>query len=307
MGNQAGRKKPVRGYIADYNPQQKTRDLLAQAQAVLEEYRAHWPLTLRQIYYRLVGAHAYDKTDAGYDRLGHHLANARRARWPGIPFAAIRDDGITTRHNLDWDDKDDFLEHLRYLTKNYRRDRLAGQRHHIEVWCEAAGMLPQLHKVASKYSVQVYSSGGFDSLTAKKDLANRICKIGKPTIILHLGDFDPSGAAIFDSFAADVASFVESDRPHGLVEVQFERVALTAAQVQAYGLPTAPAKASDTRSRGWKGETCQLEALPPDIIAGMVRDAIERHFDFDQMADDRAAEEEEREEIQRLLLPAPGG
>lgn len=80
----------ARGYIENYNPQAKTRELLAQAQAVLDEYRQYWPLTCRQIFYRLVGAYSYDKTEAAYGRLCHHLANARRARW--IPFAAIRDD-----------------------------------------------------------------------------------------------------------------------------------------------------------------------------------------------------------------------
>lgn len=302
--NQAGRKTGRnRGYIENYNPQAKTRELLEQAQAVLDEYRQYWPLTCRQIFYRMVGAHGYDKTEAAYGRLCHHLANARRGRM--IPFDAIRDDGVTTKYNLHWDDKDAFLAHLRYISRNYKRDKLAGQEYHIEVWCEAAGMLPQLHETASPYSVQVYSSGGFDSLTAKKDLANRICRIGKPTVILHLGDYDPSGVSIFDSVAEDVAAFVEADRPWGTITVDFERVALTAEQVAEYDLPTAPPKASDSRAKGWKGGTCQLEALPPNVIADILREAIERHFDFVQYGMDEASEEREREEVTRLLLTGP--
>lgn len=83
-----------RGYIAEYRPQAKTRRLLADAQAVLDEYQSYWPLTCRQIYYRLIGAHGYPKTEDFYARLCEHLANARRARV--IPFDAIRDDGVTT-------------------------------------------------------------------------------------------------------------------------------------------------------------------------------------------------------------------
>ncbi len=302
----AGRKTArARGYIEHYSPQAKTRELLTQAQAVLDEYRQYWPLTCRQIFYRLVGAHGYDKTEAAYGRLCHHLANARRARL--ISFGAIRDDGVTTKYNLHWDDKDAFIAHLRYLTNNYKRDRLAGQEYHIEVWCEAAGMLPQLHEVAKPYSVQVYSSGGFDSLTAKKELANRICRIEKPTVILHLGDYDPSGESIFDSVAEDVAAFVEADRRHGLITVQFERVALTGFQVGLYDLPTAPPKATDSRSKAWTGGTCQLEALPPDIIADILREAIEQHIDFVQYGMDEASEEREREEVSRLLLAPPRG
>ena len=294
-----------RGYIDTYNPHAKTRELLAQAEAVLDEYREYWPLTCRQIFYRLVSAYGFDKTEAAYGRLCHHLANARRGRL--ITFDAIRDDGVTTYDMDHFDDRDDFLRHVRRLGRNYTRNKLADQEVHIEVWCEAAGMLPQLHDVGEPYSVRAYSSGGFDSLTAKKDLAERICEMGKPAVILHLGDFDPSGVSIFDSVAEDVAAFVEADRYHGLIDVTFERVALTAEQVVEYDLPTAAPKVTDTRSKGWDGGTCQLEALPPDVIAGIVQEAIERHIDYQMLELDRDLEERERRETQTLLLPSPSG
>lgn len=294
-----------RGYIEDYSPQAKTRALLEQAQAVLDEYREYWPMTCRQIFYRMVGAHGYDKTEAAYGRLCHHLANARRGKL--IPFDAIRDDGVTTYNLGHFEDRDDFLRHVRGLGARYTRNRLAAQEYHIEVWCEAAGMLPQLHRVAERYSVPVYSSGGFDSLTAKKRLSDRICDTGKPAIILHLGDYDPSGESIFNAVADDVAAFVEADRPWGTITVDFERVALTEEQVAEHDLPTAPAKASDSRAKGWKGGTCQLEALSPDQIASILKEAIERRIDWTQFLDDLDAQDREREEIQTLLLPAPEG
>lgn len=76
-GTTSGR---ARGYIPNYNPQSKTRLLLSAVHGVLEEYREHWPLTVRQIFYRLIGAHGYDKSEQFYGTLCHHLANARRGR-----------------------------------------------------------------------------------------------------------------------------------------------------------------------------------------------------------------------------------
>lgn len=291
----------ARGYIADYRPYAKTRVLLDQAQAVLDEYRAYWPLTCRQIFYRVVGAHGYDKSESAYGRLCNHLADARRGLL--IPFEAIRDDGVTTYRRDHFDDRDDFLRHVRRMGERYTRNKLAGQGVHIEVWCEAAGMLPQIDDVAAPFSVRACSSGGFDSLTAKKDLADRIVRIEKPAIILHLGDYDPSGEIIFDSVAQDVTAFVEADRPHGQVTVDFHRIALTREQVAEYDLPTAPAKVS-THSKNWNGGTCQLEALPPDIIAVILRQALLEHIDQEQYLDDCAAEETERQQITQLLLPA---
>lgn len=299
---QASRRKRNRGYIDGYKPSAKTRALLDQAQAVLDEYRRFWPLTCRQIFYRMVGAHGYDKTEAAYGRLCHHLANARRGKV--IPFDAIRDDGVTTLHTGHFDDRDDFLRYVRELGEGYTRIKLASQGIHLEVWCEAAGMLPQLYRVAEPFSVPVYSSGGFDSLTAKKRLADRICDVEKRAVILHLGDFDPSGISIFDSVAEDVQTFVMADRPQGLVTLEFERVALVEDQVSAFDLPTAPANISDSRSRSWTGGTCQLEALPPDHIAHMLQGAIERRFDCDRLRQDRSAEKRDRMVITGLL-PAP--
>jgi hypothetical protein len=113
--NQASLKKVPRscGYITSYNPQAKTRALLDQIETVQEEYRNHWPLTCRQTFYRLVGAHGYDNSEAAYNRLINHLANARRARV--IPFEAIRDDGVTTYHRDHFDSRNAFLRRVRLM------------------------------------------------------------------------------------------------------------------------------------------------------------------------------------------------
>lgn len=271
--------------------------------SVLHEYRAYWPLTCRQIFYRLVSTNShYPKTEQFYGKLCHHLANARRGGV--IAFNSIRDDGVTTFELDHFDDEEHFLRHVRELSEGYTLNKLAGQNTHVEVWCEAAGMLPQLYRVAEPYSIPVYSSGGFDSLTAKKRLADRICDIGKRAVILHLGDHDPSGVSIFDSVAEDVSAFVDADRPWATVSVGFERIALTRDQVQQHDLPTAPAKVSDSRSKSWKGGTCQLEALPPNLIAGILRSAIDRHFDQDRLEADQRQEAVDRRRI-AMALPAP--
>jgi hypothetical protein len=60
----------VRGF-AEWNPRQETVELLDAVQGILREYRAQLPMTNRQIFYRLVGAHHYDKPS----RLTHGCAS----------------------------------------------------------------------------------------------------------------------------------------------------------------------------------------------------------------------------------------
>lgn len=294
-----------RGYVTDYRPQPKTIALLDDAIGVIDEYREHWPLTARQIYYRLIGSRGYPKTEQFYERLCHHLGMARRAR--RISFHAMRDDGVAVINYGHYDGEDAFYSHVRNLADSYERDKLASQDIYIEVWAEAAGMQPQLAKVAARYSTKVYSCSGFDSLTAKKDIAERVCAKGKRAVILHLGDFDPSGVAIFTAVEQDVQAFVAADRPHGYCSVEFQRVALKPEQVTTYALPTAPAKKSDSRTKRWgEAPTCQLEALTPDQIATLLTSAIEGYLDLDRLTADVAREAQERRRLTRAL-PAAGG
>lgn len=57
-----------------------TQALLDNVMSVFEEYPDHRPLTIRQVFYRLVGAHGFEKSEAAYARLLYLLDRARRAR-----------------------------------------------------------------------------------------------------------------------------------------------------------------------------------------------------------------------------------
>ena len=86
-----GKTRP-RGFV-DWKPQAATLALLDQVRGVLDEYAEYLPLTVRQVFYRLVGAHGYDKTEKAYERLGEALNRACRAEL--IHMDAIRDGGGT--------------------------------------------------------------------------------------------------------------------------------------------------------------------------------------------------------------------
>jgi len=228
-----------------------------------------------------------------------------RARRAGmIPFAAIRDDGAVIEQPFSFHGKPEFWGYVRQIAGDYRRERLDEQGLVVELWVEAAGMVPQVARVAEPFGITVYSSGGFDSLTVKHDAACRIAARACPTIVLHVGDHDPSGVSIFDSAAADIGAMLTHLAGHA----DFRRVAITPEQVERYGLETAPPKKTDRRGT-WVGGTVQAEALAPDELAAEVRRAIEEHIDADVLARLVAVEKVERAEILLDLeeLRANGG
>ena len=255
----------VRGF-ALWKPREETKRLLAQINAVLNEYVEYLPLTIRQVFYRLVGAHGYPKTEGGYDRLGETLNRARRARL--VPMDAIRDDGGLTEGGTGWTSVDAFLASIRDQAEYFRLDRTAGQKSRLAVFCEAAGMVPQLNTVCDPFDIKVVSSGGYESVTEKYRVAEELAS-DRPTEVLHIGDLDPSGLHLFLAFAEDVEAFAYE---LGSGDITFTRLAVTPEQVERLGLETAPPKATDRRA--FRGGTCQAEAIAPDVLAQILGDAI---------------------------------
>jgi hypothetical protein len=282
----------VRGF-APWSPQQDTQRLLGLVQGVLREYHDNLPLTVRQIFYRLVGAHGYDKTEHAYQRLAEHLSRARRANM--ISMDAIRDDGITVIAPTCYRNASDFLDNVRSSAEQMKLDHSSGQKTRLVVLCEAAGMGPQIARVANPFGVDVFPAGGFDSTTAKHGFAAQLADHDRPTEVLHIGDHDPSGVHMFLAFAEDVAAFA-----HDLGgDVRFTRLAVTPDQIERHSLPTAPPKTTDKRA--FHGLTCQAEALAPDDLADIVRTAITQRYD--RAAFDRVLKREKREraKLRKLL------
>jgi len=245
----------VRGF-APWSPEKATLALLDQVRGVLSEYANHLPLTIRQIFYRLVGAHDYEKTERAYQRLAEHLNRARRARI--IPMTVIRDDGGAISEPDHWDSAEQFMATIHAMANGFTLDHSAGQAIRLVVICEAGGMVPQLERVAHPFGVMVMSGGGFDSTTDRHNFAAALAGHDRPTEVLHIGDHDPSGVSMFLAFLEDVEAFTRELGGSAI----FTRLAVTPQQIGEYRLPTAPPKATDRRA--FAGETCQAEALPPN-------------------------------------------
>jgi hypothetical protein len=117
--------------------------------------------------------------------------------------------------------------------------------------------------------------------------------------VLDIGDHDPSGAHKFLAMMEDIQAFT---RELG-GEVTFTRLAVTPAQITQYGLETAPPKATDKRA--FRGRTCQAEALAPDVLADILRHAIEQRIDHRVLDRVHKRERAEQRKLVRLLGARP--
>jgi hypothetical protein len=151
--------------------------------------------------------------------------------------------------------------------------------------------------VGEEFGIPCFSGGGFDGLSGKHDAAMRAVACGMKSCILHLGDYDQSGEHMFSALAEDVIAFAAAAG----AQIEFQRFAVTPEQVETCNLPTAPPKATDRRSFSGTATT-QAEALPPAILAAIVREAIEAHRDSVVHQQALAREEAERRGIRDRLI-----
>ena len=296
-----------RGYRI-WTPQRKTLAVLDQINEIFDEYEAQRPLTIRQIFYRLVAAYDFPKQETDYGRLINYLDRARRARM--IPFDWIRDDGVRGEdYGEVWNEPKTpedwlaaYLKEQQGAWQNYYISLDTGQPRRVELWCEAAGMHDQLKRIADRYDWPTFSGGGAESLTARHQAVERAARQPElPTVILHVGDHDIAGRNIFEAFEGDVEAFLAGDAPEA--EIAFVRVAVRPDQV---GDDTPGYEPKQHANKGWQTElrkwydagndlTYQAEALPPDRLAAIVDQALRDHTDLDVLADMREAEEQARE------------
>lgn len=120
--------------------------------------------------------------------------------------------------------------------------------------------------------------------------------------------------AIDHGLTASQARALRELNPLADVEwMEFERLALTPAQIEEYDLPVRPPKASDVRTAKFAGRgAVEVEALPVEVLLSIVTSAI---LDLIDPAGLHIAEEAERSEreiaeriaatpVQRLLEAA---
>ncbi len=310
----SGRRYPNAGDrgLATWSPHDPRRLLLLKnIQLILVEYEAYLPLTLRQIYYRLIGGFGEAKSDTLYNTV---LKIGNRGRRGGrISFDAIRDDGLTHRVAPGWDSKEDFLDFCRRQAEHFELKGSLNQPYWVELWCEAAGMVPQLTKVAHDYGVPVCSCGGFDSLSVKHDFVREVLDREQPTMVLQVGDLDPSGVSILDSLASDVTKFCSDYAPDREDAIDFRRVLVRPEQEAKYGLvreDISPekrkigdgvCKRTDRPFNPPFNYTIQAEAFAPDVLATVVREAIESVIDLDELERTREESADIRDELEEWL------
>ena len=275
-------------------------DKLNKVRDTLEELKDYKPLTLRQVYYQLVGKGYIENNVSQYGMLSKLLKFARidgYISWEDI------EDRVRTYHDLTgWSSSGRFIRaSLEEFLTDYQRDLLQSQGTYIEIWIEKDALASIFTRVAQAYTVPVVVCRGFSSVSFLNDYKERLSYYkSKQPVLLYFGDFDPSGVEMLKAMETTLQDEL-------LVEgILFKRIALLREDIARYRLPHSPEalKRTDTRASKHIAEygnlAVELDALSPAVLEQKIREAIEGEMDMEALNNERLKEEDDLEELRNL-------
>lgn len=254
-----------------------TRDLITIANSIIDEFAEQgYELTLRQLYYQFVGKDLIPNTQRSYNRLGDAIATGRNIGL--IDWDAIVDRLRNVKKRSEWADPGAAIESL---AGQYHIDVWENQPVRPEVWVEKDALSAIVRRSCNAYGVGYMVCRGYLSQTAAYNAGQRALKrsryaIPQQTVILYLGDHDPSGLDMPRDINERVNLYAADHLARTSVKVK--PIALNRDQIAQYGLPPNPAKEADSRAPDYVkryGESSwELDALPPAALTEIIERAI---------------------------------
>jgi hypothetical protein len=267
-------------------------DILRASQKIINEEKENGKITIRHLFYRLVGVGLLAKNEHEYRHLSSYLMKWRRSG--EISWSSFADN---TRWYYGSRCFSSMEAALRNTRDTYRRNVWASQNDFVEIWCEKDAIASIILEEADTFGVRVFPLRGFSSGSSLHNAADGFraqIEAGKNVYIYYFGDHDPSGLAIDDSTVRNLK------KDHG-VEVNFERIAVLPEHIEEYKLPTRPSKKSDSRTKKFQGESVEIDAMPMDVLRQMVRDCIIQHINPQEWAAEMATEKEEQATLNMMM------
>lgn len=253
--------------------------------AIVEELR---PATVRQVFYQCTVRGLVEKTENAYKRVAQTLADMRKAG--AMPYEWLAD---ATRWQRRPRSANSLAAAIAECARLYRRDALTRADRYVEVWLEKEALAGVVNDATGEYDVPLMTARGFASLTFLHSAAMAVKHEPRPATIYHLGDYDPSGQCAARTIKNTLLEMSGRD------DMEFVQLGVTPEQILEWSLPSRPTKRDgNTHAKGWEGDSVELDAIHPEALRKLVRDALAHHLPQGELQALRAAGASERRALE---------
>jgi hypothetical protein len=266
---------------------------IAQVNQIADEYaKKGLKLTLRQLYYQLVGRGLRENTNRSYKQLGGAVSNGRLGGL--IDWDIIEDRTREVVNPSQWRNPAHIID---ICSKTFRVDRWEDQPYRPEVWIEKEALSGVIAGVCNELHIPFLACRGYTSQSEMWSSAMRLKNFaeehGQTPIILHFGDHDPSGIDMSRDIFKRLETFMGG--------LKVDRLALNMDQIRKFNPPPNPAKVVDPRFQTYQAkygdESWELDALKPEVLIAMIRNAVLELRNDDILEEKMVVEREYRAQL----------
>lgn len=279
-----------------YKPGQEAQNVIQSANTILNEYTAQgFSLTLRQLYYQFISRDLFPASYANaagiknriesYNKLKTIVSKAREGGL--IDWDHIQDRGRETSMRPHWDSAEDFILSV---APQFNIDLWTTQTKRVEVWVEKDALSDVVARACRPLDVPYLACKGYVSAStmweaARSRMLSNWRTYRQRTIVLHLGDHDPSGIDMTRDISERLNLFIRdgSAAARDVPDVEVQRIALTMEQIEEHQPPPNPAKDTDARFRSYEqefgSESWELDALEPQMLVELIESHVQQLLD----------------------------
>jgi len=284
---------------AESSPTRNRRSRLEQF--LIGVYERYGPLNARQYCYRAETAGEINTSRGKKKPFDYINAILVKLRESGrLPWSAVLDSSrdfspwrVVGSEDVEWL-VGRAVEELRGLPQKFELPPWQYQPIVPVIFTEKEGLVPYFEMMTRTRGVSIYAHKGQAGLSHLHEvivpwLARQIAK-GKNIRILYLGDVDDEGYQIPVNLLNRIADWMGGSPRFNLRDlwpkggdkihhdesvIEFVRVALKPEQVEEYGLSKLEVNPRSAIAHKFVDYKCELEALDPDVLRGMINHAID--------------------------------
>jgi hypothetical protein len=288
-------------------PRRTKEEIYRELNEIVKIQKELGKFSIREMFYILLSRSLIPTRGYNYNGVQEQV---NKLRYTGeIPFDSVTD-STNLYGTIQWNS---FEEQVNEIRSSYRSNWNSEFEEYVEVWIEKEALAVPLSEIVNWFGVFTSASSGVTKISQIHSFLNRVLIYNRPTTILYLGDFDPTGLHIDQVIQNQIDNQMYGYKIVGkrrtleyppifkdrLPPIKIRRIAVTEDQISriaiaphdSYSREGQTAKKSDPNYMSYKREfkdkygdnVWELKAIPRKELQSIVYNALAEYRPVDRI------------------------